>query len=336
MIKCVISGYYGFRNFGDEAILAVLVKHLKDINADVTVLSSDCEFTSRTYSVCSVKRFDIKNVINVIKSSDVLISGGGSLLQDATSIKSLIYYSFIIALGLFFNKKVIIFAQGIGPLYSFISKIIVKNVLKYCTLVTVRDEISLSLLKNWNINAKLVCDPVYSLGVKANNKQGIVGIQLRDFKTVNDNLLYKLALFVVDKFSDSKIEILSLQNSQDYDLSKKFENIILSINPDINVSVIEDNIIEHISSLEYLIAMRFHALLIAIKCGVKTCAVNYDVKVQKLAMSANIPIISMDAHENFEEIYDRLTKLNRNSLLNFAKKQKFDWSEFDNLLFCAK
>ena len=99
MVKVAISGYYGFKNFGDEAILSVLVNHLKEHeNIDITVFSSDKEYTSKTYSVNSVKRFDLKNVIKTIRETDVLISGGGSLLQDVTSFKSLVYYSLFIAL----------------------------------------------------------------------------------------------------------------------------------------------------------------------------------------------------------------------------------------------
>ena len=131
MVKVAISGYYGFKNFGDEAILDVLVKHLKSLECnDITVFSSDIDYTAEKYNVNAVKRFNIKNVLKAIKSCDVLISGGGSLLQDVTSLKSLIYYASIIALGLLFNKKVIIFAQGIGPLKSCTAKIIVKNLLK--------------------------------------------------------------------------------------------------------------------------------------------------------------------------------------------------------------
>ena len=168
MVKAAISGYYGFKNFGDEAILSVLVSHLKKLgNVDVTVFSSDTDFTSKTYSVKSVKRFDLKNVVKTIKDADILISGGGSLLQDVTSFKSLVYYSLIIALGLLFNKKVIIFAQGIGPLNSKPAQFLVKNLLKFCSLVTVRDENSLNLLRKWKINANLVCDPIYSLDIPA-------------------------------------------------------------------------------------------------------------------------------------------------------------------------
>ena len=196
MVKVAISGYYGFKNFGDEAILSVLVKHLKSLNnVDITVFSSDTDYTSKTYSVNAVKRFDLKNVIKTIQDSDVLISGGGSLLQDVTSVKSVVYYSLIIALGLLFNKKVIIFAQGIGPLNKKLSQFIVRNLLKNCSLVTVRDEKSLALLRNWGINTNLVCDPIYSLDVMQEFRENTIGVQLREFKTMNYNLLHKLALF---------------------------------------------------------------------------------------------------------------------------------------------
>ncbi len=337
MVKAAISGYYGFKNFGDEAILSVLISHLKSLgNVDITVFSSDTDFTSKAYSVNSVKRFDLKNVVKTIKDSDILISGGGSLLQDVTSLKSLVYYSLIIALGLLFNKKVIIFAQGIGPLNSKPAQFLVKNLLKFCSLVTVRDENSLNLLRKWKINANLVCDPIYSLDIPAQASAGTVGVQLREFKTMNYNLLHKLALLIITKFNDKKIEIFSLQEVQDLELCRRFEKILHTFNPDIQTEIVCDDIINRISKLEYLIGMRFHAVLTALKAGVKTCAVNYDVKVEKLANEAGIPLISMDAHENLEEVFTKMQNLNKENLLRFANSKLFDWSEFDNLFLISE
>ena len=337
MVKVAISGYYGFKNFGDEAILSVLTEHLKSLkNIDITVFSSDIDFTSKKYSVNSVKRFDLKNVIKTLKEADILVSGGGSLLQDVTSFKSLVYYSSIIALALFFKKKVIIFAQGIGPLKFNPSQFIVKNLLKYCSLVSVRDENSYKLLKNWDIQVKLVCDPIYSLNIEPQLNNGVVGVQLRDFKTMNYNLLNKLAQLIVNKFPSRKIEIFSLQEVQDLVLCKKFEQILLSLKPDIQTEIVTDNIIDRISKLEYLFAMRFHAILVALKCGVKTCAINYDIKVEKLASDASIPLISMDAGENLEEIYTRLKNLKKEDLLKFANRKHFDWLDFDKLFIVTK
>uniref|UniRef100_UPI004029AFC5 polysaccharide pyruvyl transferase family protein n=1 Tax=Candidatus Stercorousia sp. TaxID=3048886 RepID=UPI004029AFC5 len=159
-----------------------------------------------------------------------------------------------------------------------------------------------------------------------------IGVQLREFKTMNYNLLHKLALFIADKFSDKKVEIFSLQESQDLDLCKRFEHILITLNPEIKTEIVTDDIVNRISQLSYLIAMRFHAILVALKCGVKTCAINYDVKVEKLAHDAAIPLISMNANENFEDIYRKLENLNQEDLLRFSKTKIFDWAKFDELL----
>ena len=331
MLKVALSGYFGFKNFGDEAILSVLVNHLKSIGAEITAFSGDTKFTSETYNINSVNRFDLKNLVKTIKNSDILISGGGSLLQDVTSLKSLIYYSFVIALGLLFDKKVVIFAQGIGPINNKFAQIIVKNLLKFCSLVTVRDEKSLSLLKSWGINADLVCDPIYSLNVDCNKSEEVIGVQLRDFKTMNYNLLQKLALLLVTKYSDKKIEIFSLQHIQDYELCAKFQQILLSFNPDMKTEIIYENIIGRISKLEYLFAMRFHAILVALKCGIKTCAINYDIKVENIAKEFSLPIISMNAEENMEAVCQNLENLDSNIILKQAKSKTFDWTKFDEL-----
>lgn len=199
-----------------------------------------------------------------------------------------------------------------------------------------RDNDSLNLLNKWNVKSELVCDPIFSLKLQPEAENGVVGIQLRDFKTMNLNLLHKLALLVVTKFSDKKVEIYSLQESLDLELCKRFESILHAFNPDLKTEIVTDNIIEKISGLEYLIAMRFHAVLVALKCGVKTCAINYDIKVEKLAQEASIPLISMNAQENLEEVYLKMSNLNKSDLLRFAETKKFNWENFDKLFILAE
>ena len=107
MTKYVISGYIGFDNFGDEAIAKVLTDYLKELNAEkITYISSNPKKTAELYGIDSVGTLKF---IPEIKNCDVLISGGGSLLQDVTSLKSLIYYLAVIVTALVFNKKVVIF-----------------------------------------------------------------------------------------------------------------------------------------------------------------------------------------------------------------------------------
>ena len=121
--RFVLSGYFGFKNFGDEAILSVLVNKLQQDKHHLTIISSDPEYTRKKYKhIRSVYTFDLWDIAGFISKSDCLISGGGSLLQDVTSLKSLFYYLVIIFIALFFRKKVIIF--------GYILVLLLKNFLK--------------------------------------------------------------------------------------------------------------------------------------------------------------------------------------------------------------
>lgn len=334
--KIVISGYYGFGNFGDEAILAVLLNKLKQVDAEVVVLSSNPRRTSFDHLVNAVNSFDFYQVTGIIKKSDVLISGGGSLLQDVTSLKSLIYYLWIICVALWYKKTVIIFAQGIGPIRNRIAQFITAKVLKKCEYVSVRDDKSQKMLEWYGIKSDLLCDPIFSLDLSINRQIGVVGVQLRDFVTMNNDLLINLARFIVKNFSDKKIEIFSFQDEIDLHICEKFQSILKEINPAITTELVKGlsivEIINRISMLEYMIAMRFHAIVVALKTGVPVVAINYDTKVEKLAKDAEIPLISMNATENLDKVFDDLKNLDMQKLGAFVSKKHFDWSAIDNIL----
>lgn len=333
----LISGYYGFDNFGDEAILGVLTEKFRE-NANVVVLSKNPQKTSSTHKVESVFSFDLGKVFKEIQKCDVLISGGGSLLQDVTSMKSLLYYLYIINTALFLNKKVIIFSQGIGPINSKLGRFLTKTALRKCNLVTVRDEKSLFLLRGWGgINAHLVCDPMFDAPLRGSMPLNKVGVQLRGFKTLKEKLLIKLAHYINKNFADKEIEIYSFQDSVDLAVCQRFEAILRSLNPIIQTKVISNQtpkeVIDKIAQLEYMIAMRFHANLIAVKYGIKTLAICYDEKVEKLANEAKIPFVSMLADENYDYFFDKLKNLEKRTLIEFANSKHFDWSKIDEIIF---
>ena len=305
-MKYLVSGYIGFDNFGDEAIAFVLSKKLKAEGAEkITLISSNPEKTASLYGVNSCKMLGF---LPALFDSDVLISGGGSLLQDVTSLRSLVYYLGVIYSALFFGKKVQIFAQGIGPINSRIGQILTKFALKKADKITVRDNKSKELLKSWGIESELVKDPIFELELPQKNLKGTIGIQLRSFNGVDDEFLTRLADEVCKRFPDKIIEILSLQDSIDLKVCNRFSEILKTkglqkINVSSNLSI--NDVLEKISGLEYLIAMRFHANVVGIKSGVKTLAINYDPKVEKLAAEYNLPIINLN-DKNFAEQFDKL------------------------------
>lgn len=187
--KLVISGYYGFRNSGDEAVLKSILTALEEesqrsnITIEPIVLSGDPESTTAMYGVRSVHRMKLKEVREALKESDGLISGGGSLLQDATGLKSIPYYLGVIKLAQWLKKPTFIYAQGIGPVNRKIFNPMIKSVFKACTYVSVRDEQSADYLRGlglqWN-QIHVVPDPVMGLPLPETNSKALAGATSAD------------------------------------------------------------------------------------------------------------------------------------------------------------
>ena len=336
MTKIVcISGYYGFDNYGDETILKVLVENIKNYRPDIyiNVFSSNPQKTSAALNVESTYTFDIEKIIKKIWKCDCLISGGGSLLQDVTSRKSLLYYLFIIFLARIFQKKVIIFAQGIGPIKDALLAKITSMLIKKSEYITIRDERSLELLKSWGISAVLCDDPVWNIKLKTDVEQKKIGIQLRECSCLTEEFLLKLANEINNYYFDKEIKILSLQNSYDLKVCEHFKKLLLDKNSSLNVKIIEnvynDQITEEITSLETLIAMRYHACLVGIKAGVKVLPLSYDSKVETLAKEFNIDYINLSS----ETIPDDFLKKFVSSKIQYdLRKLESKYFHFEEML----
>lgn len=163
--QVVISGYYGFGNSGDEAILKSIVRDFKDYdpNVKITALSNNPDKTGKEYGINSINRINLIKISKEIKGCDLFISGGGSLLQDQTSTRSLMYYLFIIKIALFYKKRTMLYANGVGPINSKNNAEKVKSTINRIDLITLREEYSLKLLEEIGITKpkiKITADPV--------------------------------------------------------------------------------------------------------------------------------------------------------------------------------
>ncbi len=307
--KILISGYYGFENFGDDAILYSILNEIKKIvpHSDITVISNNPDLIKTEYNTNSIYRFDFKEISKHLSASDIFISGGGSLLQDITSLKSLCYYLTLIWLAKHFKNKIYIFAQGIGPIKTVTGKILLKNILKKVDLITVRDKQSKEYLNKLKIKSILTSDPVWNINknsqvirqaAKQNKK---VGIQLREWDNLTEQDLKVLcngvkSLLEEDNYITDLI-LLSLQDSRDLKILKILKRIIKNNIPELNIKVINDISIDNafniINGLNYFIAMRFHAVLTAMILNVPVLPIVYDPKVKSISEEAGIPYIEI-------------------------------------------
>ena len=119
--RIVICGAYGFGNIGDEAILESIIASIRVTypGYKVTVLSrnpkKDSKIDGVDEAVYSLNPFA---VLSVISHSALFVSGGGSLIQDVTSTRSLMYYLYTIKLAKFCGCKVMMYGSGSPALYA--------------------------------------------------------------------------------------------------------------------------------------------------------------------------------------------------------------------------
>lgn len=293
--RIVISGYYGFGNTGDEAVLAGILATFQQlaIDAEVTVLSADPQYTCSQHSgVRSIHRYHVLDLIRAIRRCDLLISGGGSLLQDATSVRSLCYYLFVLRLARLFGRKAMIYAQGVGPLLRESSKRAVARELNAVRAITVRDEDSKALLESIGVRVpvRVVADPSLLMPPDLEAANGVLarhGLTDKEFIAVSVRPWADQARWLPEvreglrRASEeigTQLVIVPMQESEDLELCSDLD-IGIVLREISGVRAVKGIIAR--SSL--VVGMRLHSLIFAASEGVPFVPIVYDPKVSSFA-----------------------------------------------------
>lgn len=299
MNRILISGYYGFGNSGDDALLLSIIKDLKEKlpEAEITVLSADPDETESVYGVQAVDRWNIMKVMGAMRKSDLLISGGGTLIQDGTSTKSLIYYLAIIMLAHIFGMKIMLYSNGIGPLDKKGNVRLTKMILNKVNLITLRDEVSEEALAKIGVDKPkvvLTADPVFMLeradessaekilsgyGVDEDKKFFIVSV--RKWKNLSENfpeMLAEIIDYTAEKYQMTPV-FLPMQLSSDSDISKKIISEMKQKPVFIDRAMPTNEVLAVVNKAHMCIGMRLHTLIYAASQGVPIIGLVYDPKI---------------------------------------------------------
>jgi len=305
MMKVIISGYYGFNNAGDEAILAAMLTSMRKFlpETEYVVLSGAPGSTSVTYDVKSIHRFQLLKIMANIRSCDVFISGGGSLLQDVTSKRSLFYYLGLIALAKFLRKPIMLYAQGVGPINNCFLKWLTGKVLSKVDYITVRDQESLEFLRNLGLSPErmqVTADAVFMLpqatlsdgkilmsrsGLSGNTD--VVGVAVRSW----DNDKYLGALVdALDVLADEgkQIYIIPFQYPADMVVAKKLQGALRHSSRILDRVCSTEEMLSVIGNLSLLIGMRLHSLIFASVMRIPFVALEYDPKVTSFVKNQRV------------------------------------------------
>ncbi len=313
MPKLVITGYYGRDNLGDEAMLAAMAAGFRRLWPDcrLTVISANPARTAELHRVKAAGRTDLAGIIRAIRACDLLVVGGGSLLQDVTSLRNLVYYLGICLLGKLLGKKAMLYANGIGPIYSPLGRILTRLVLDRVDLITVRDAESQAELSRLGVSRPkvvLTADPVLGLaarqvpdarGAGSGSTGGpalyipdghpVIGISLRPWKGaegLQDALIRACQEFIAK--SGGRVLILPMQWPVDIEAAGR---LIRALGPKVIVPerpLGVEEMLSLIAGLDLVVAVRFHALVMAALGGVPVVGLTYDPKVDNFLNSIGL------------------------------------------------
>ncbi len=294
----LISGYYGFGNNGDDALLLAITEDIKRKreNARITVLSNDPKETKRIYKVDAVSRMNPWAIGKAMKNSKVLISGGGSLLQDATSSKSLWYYLYIIKKAKKLGLKVMQMANGFGPVKRKKNMELTKKVINSSVdCITLRDKESEKKMDEIGITVKKTVTADPALLLKGSDKKRVdkilrgenipagkyVTVSLREWKDSADDFEKTAAESLLKMCREKKVfaVFIPMQFPNDCGISERIAKRMGESAFVVKKKLDIKDTIGIIGGAEINIAMRLHAMVYSASEGVRTAALRYDPKI---------------------------------------------------------
>ncbi|HOJ11897.1 MAG TPA: polysaccharide pyruvyl transferase CsaB [Clostridiales bacterium] len=294
----VIAGYYGFNNIGDEALLMAIIQNLKVYIEDIKiiVLSNNPLETKLTYGVNAINRFNMIKIVKAMRKSRMFMYGGGTLIQENTSTRSLIYYLGMIWAAKKAGLKVMLYANGIEPINKYINKRLTGNIMNRVDIITLREQASKTELEKLSINKPeiiVTADPAFTLAPSKDSEterifidEGIgidgpfIGFSARKWDGYKKyvDVIARSADYVVDQYG-AKPVFIPMQQPEDLLIIKsivaKMKHRGYIFENKYNVS----QVMGITSKLDMLIGMRLHALIFAVSLGIPVVGLVYEPKV---------------------------------------------------------
>ena len=297
--EILISGYYGFKNSGDDALLKAIIKDLETYkeSPNIVVLSASPDETARAYRVKSINRLNVLGILKHMKNAEMLISGGGTLIQDGTSTKSLWYYLAIISMALKRNLKVMLYSNGIGPLNR---KANIKHTLKVLDrvdLITLRDKASYDTIRKIGVTKPeiiVTADPAFTIECSdidrgkailksADVPEGkrILGVSVRKWSENSrdfERIIAEACDYAAEKYGCYPV-FIPMQPDKDIPISRNIMRIMSKKASVIDGRKSVEDMMSVFKCLDICIGMRLHSLIYSAAENVPLIGLAYDPKI---------------------------------------------------------
>ncbi len=300
MARLLLAGYLGCGNLGDDAVLLGLIHGLRPYAHSFTVMSGAPDETYRVHGLPSVPRKDRAAFRRALGDSDALVFVGGSIFQDATSLRSVFYYSSLVSEATRAGKRVLLVGQGVGPLRRTLGKRWAAAAFEKADAIVVRDPASAQALKSLGVSrpVRLGADPAFLLP----NPQGgegeafgvgsmrTVGLAPRPVK--DDPSIAAVFGDLARKLFDSGLMPVLIEMDRAFDgplldqIAKRQGGKV----PELRRVPSPVQVQQRIRRMEAVVAVRLHAGILAATVGVPSVMVDYDPKVAAFARATELPL----------------------------------------------
>ncbi|MDR9392313.1 MAG: polysaccharide pyruvyl transferase family protein, partial [Trueperaceae bacterium] len=291
MTRVLISGFVGAGNLGDEAILAGLAPALRAAGFAPAALSAAPRATTALHDLPA--RHRLLGVPAALAASDALVSGGGGLLQDRTSSRSLRYYLGVLRLARRLGKRVVVFGQSVGPLSPAGRRAVAQALAGVPILV--RDAPSHALLAELGLEAATGADPALRLASATRGTPGGVGGGAADRPTLlipRADVPGAEAAFVAlarrVRADGERVVVAALEAGADAAAAQR-----IAAAADAEVATWRDpwTAARDVAAARRVASVRLHGLILAAGAGVPHVGVGYDPKVAGFAAASGGTVV---------------------------------------------
>ena len=295
----VICGAYGRGNAGDDAILQAILQQMRglDPHLPITVISKNPAETRLRCRVRAVSRMDFIRWMRDMKHARLYINGGGSLIQDVTSRRSLWYYLYNIRSAKKLGCRVHMYGCGIGPVQRPALRALTTRILnRYVDVVTLREPDSRKELEALGVDRPriyLTADPALTLcpapDDKVDSAMLAAGIPphgkylcfaLRRWKGFEQKaeLFARAAEYAHRTYGLTPV-FLAVEQFQDPAAAALAAKTVTVPHHFLQSSCSAETLIGILARMQIVVSMRLHALIFAAGQGVPLAGVVYDPKV---------------------------------------------------------
>lgn len=297
----VVCGSYGLGNLGDDAMLTAILADLRRLAPDrrITVISRNPAETRLTHGVDAVHSFALNRLIPLLLQTRFFISGGGTLLTNLTSSRSLRYYLMMIRLAHRLGARVLLYSCGIGPITGKSDRRKTAAVLNRCAeAIAVRDGASKAELTALGVTRPPVFsmrDAAFSLrpemmagafcGARPEGRYAVYAIRPW---TRDASFLPVLAAAATQLWRERGLQpvFLPMEPAKDLPAAEEAAAMLhapyLLLREPMTFAGAYD-VIQH---ADLVISMRLHALIAACLAQTPFVGVSYDIKIRAFLSDA--------------------------------------------------